>query len=135
MKKSTREKIPVLLRRVQFMCHKQEEGKDSIPWRVDLRNLADYAAIQGMDMLDTLRHLCHQCQIRRTSQQHNPRTTALPSAAFGGPMAHVGLHIFDFAGKKHLICVDRWSGFPLYKRLNSTSTQSVINALETWFKS
>ena len=28
-----REKIPVLLRRVQFMNHKQEEGQDSISWR------------------------------------------------------------------------------------------------------
>ena len=48
-------------------------------------------------------------------------------------MAHVGLDLFDFAGKKHLICVDKWSGFPLYKRLNSTTTQSIINVLETWF--
>ena len=48
-------------------------------------------------------------------------------------MAHVGLDLFDFAGKKFLLCVDRWSGFPLYKRLNSTSTQSVLNMLESWF--
>ena len=59
--------------------------------------------------------------------------TEPPSAAFGAPMAHVGLNLFDFAGKKHIICVDRWLGFPLYKILNSTSTQSVINVLETWF--
>ena len=49
------------------------------------------------------------------------------------PMAHVGLDLFDFAGKKFLICVDKWSGFPLYKKLNTTSTQSVINVLESWF--
>ena len=76
---------------------------------------------------------CDQCQERRPSQKHNPRTTEPPSAAFGASMAHVGLDLFDFAGKKHIICADRWSGFPLYKRLSSTSTQSVINVLETWF--
>ena len=27
----------------------------------------------------------------------------------------------------------QWSRFPLYKRLNSTSTQSLINILENWF--
>ena len=76
---------------------------------------------------------CYQCQERRPSQQHNPHTMALLSAAFGAPMAHVFLNLFDFGGKKHLNFVDRWSGFPLYKRLNPTSTQSVINILEAWF--
>ena len=69
---------------------------------------------------------CDQCQ------EHNSRTTAPLSAAFGAPMAHVGLDLFDFAIKKHLICVVRWSGFPQYKRLNLTSTQSVINVMETF---
>ena len=75
-----------------------------------------------------------QERMRETSTfptQHKPCTTEPPSAAFGAPMAHVGLDLFDYAGKKHLICIDRWSGFPLYKRLTSTSTQS--NVLETWF--
>ena len=73
------------------------------------------------------------CQERRPRQPTNPRVTDPPSSAFGAPMAHVGLDLFDFAGKKHLICVDKWSGYPLYKRLNSTTTQSIINVLETWF--
>ena len=44
-----REKIPVLLRRVQFMSHKQEEGQDGISWREESRNLADDADIKAMD--------------------------------------------------------------------------------------
>ena len=48
-------------------------------------------------------------------------------------MAHVGLDLLDYAGKKHLVCVDKWSGFPLYKIQNSTTTQSIINVMETWF--
>ena len=43
------------------------------------------------------------------------RTTGSPSAMFGLPMAHVGLNLFNFASTNHIICVDRWSGFPLYK--------------------
>ena len=76
---------------------------------------------------------CNECQSRRPKQPTNPRVTNPPSSAYGAPMAHAGLDLFDFAGKKHLICVDKWSGFQLYKWLNSTSTQSIINVLENWF--
>ena len=31
------------------------------------------------------------------------RTTASPSAAFGAPMAHVGLDLFNFAGKQQTV--------------------------------
>ena len=55
---------------------------------------------------------CNECQARRPKQQTNPRVTNPPSSAFGAPMAHVGLDLFDYAGKKHLISVDKWSGFP-----------------------
>ena len=47
---------------------------------------------------------CNECQERRPRQPTNPRVTDPPSSAFGAPMAHVGLDLFDFAGKKHLIC-------------------------------
>ena len=48
-------------------------------------------------------------------------------------MAQVGLDLFDFGGKKHLICVDRWSGFPLYKQLQSQSTKAITDILASWF--
>ena len=46
---------------------------------------------------------CNECQERRPKQQTNPRLTNPPSSAYGAPMAHVGLDLFDYAGKKHLI--------------------------------
>ena len=46
-----REKI---LRRVQFMNHKQEEGQDGLSCREELRNLADNVDIKGMDTSDLL---------------------------------------------------------------------------------
>ena len=54
-----REKIPVLLRRVQFMNHKQKEGQDRISWREELRNLTDDADIEDMDTSDLLLSLIH----------------------------------------------------------------------------
>ena len=63
----------------------------------------------------------------------NPRSTAPPFAHFGPPMACVGVDLFDFGGKSHLVCVDRWSGYPLFSQLLSTLTAVVINTLNTWF--
>ena len=48
------EKIPLLLRRVQFIANKQQDGQDGISWREELRNLADDAAIEDMETADLL---------------------------------------------------------------------------------
>ena len=32
-----------------------------------------------------------------------------------------------------LLCVDKWSGFPLFKRLQTQSTKAVTDILESWF--
>ena len=48
-------------------------------------------------------------------------------------MAQVGLDLFDFVGKKHLLCVDKWSGFPVFKRLQSQSTKAIMDILSGWF--
>ena len=48
-------------------------------------------------------------------------------------MAQIGLDLFDFAGKKHILCVDKCSGFPLFKRLQTQSTKAVTDILESWF--
>ena len=48
-------------------------------------------------------------------------------------MQHVGLDLFSFVGKSFLICVDHWSGYPLYHTLHSLSADSIINVLTTWF--
>ena len=49
-----REKIPLLLRCVQFMSNKQQEGQDGISCREELRNLSDDAAIEEMQTPDLL---------------------------------------------------------------------------------
>ena len=52
---------------------------------------------------------CQECQARLPSQPANPRVTEHPppSSAFGAPMAQVGLDLFEFGSRKHLLCVDR----------------------------
>ena len=59
------EKIPILLHRVQFMCHKQQEGQDGISWREELRNLSDDTTIDEMSTADLL------CVIYVTSIRSN----------------------------------------------------------------
>ena len=76
---------------------------------------------------------CSSCYKRLPSQEQNPCVTSAPSESFGPPMAQVGLYLFDFAGKKHILCVDKWSGFPLFKRLQTQSTKVVTDILESWF--
>ena len=48
-------------------------------------------------------------------------------------MSHVGLDLFDFGGKQHLICVDHWSGYPMFSALSSSTSSAVINVLKGWF--
>ena len=59
--------------------------------------------------------------------------TAAPSSHFGFPMQHVGLDLFSFGGKDYLICVDHWSGYPLYQLLRSLTSDAVLKVLSTWF--
>ena len=56
-----------------------------------------------------------------------------PSSHFGYPMQHVGLNLFSFANKDYLICVDHWSGYPMYHLLMSLTSTSIIKTLSTWF--
>ena len=48
-------------------------------------------------------------------------------------MSHVGVDLFDFSGKKYVVCVDKWSGYPVYKRLQTVTTKALISVLEDWF--
>ena len=50
-------------------------------------------------------------------------------------MEMLGLDIGQFAGNKYLICVDRYSGYPLVGKLGkSSSTQEVIKLMQGWFR-
>ena len=76
---------------------------------------------------------CKPCNVHRPSQPKNPRLTLPPSSYLGHPMGHVGLDLFEFGGKQHLICVDHWSGYPMFAQLSSTTSAAVIDVLKTWF--
>ena len=58
----------------------------------------------------------------------------LPKAAME-PMEMIGLDIAMYAGIKYLICVDRYSGYPLVSRLGkNSSTDAVVKALQGWWR-
>ena len=87
-------------------------------------------------MLNDIKQLiekCQACRIHKPSLPKNPRSTAPPSSYMGPPMAHVGMDLFDFGGGKYLVCVDQWSGYPLYRKLQSTTSASIIKTLSDWF--
>ena len=48
-------------------------------------------------------------------------------------MQHVGLDLFSYGNKQHIICVDHWSGYPLYSSLCSLSSDAIISTLSGWF--
>ena len=50
---------------------------------------------------------CRPCNINRPSQPKNPRIIQPPSTFLVPPMGHVGLDLFEFGGKQHLVCVDQ----------------------------
>ena len=76
---------------------------------------------------------CTECARVLPSQPANPLSTAPPSSHFGFPMQHVGLDLFSFGGMDYLICVDHWTGYPLYQLLCSTTSDSVTRCLSSWF--
>ena len=87
-------------------------------------------------MLNDIKQLiekCQACRIHKPSLSKNPRSPAPPSSYMGPPMAHVGTDLFDFGGGKYLVCVDQWSGYPLFHKLYSTTTSSVRKILSEWF--
>ena len=76
---------------------------------------------------------CCECLRMLQSQTANPMTTSLPSCHLGYPMQHIGLDLFNFGGKHYLICVDHWSGYPMFSALRSLSSDSIIKNLVNWF--
>ena len=87
-------------------------------------------------MLNDIKQLidgCEACSESRPSQPKNVRSTEHPSSTLGPPLSHVGLDMFEFGGNQHIVCVDQWSGYPLYQRMTSTTSASVIKTLSGWF--
>jgi len=75
---------------------------------------------------------CHACTSRRPAIQNEPMKPTKPSDT-PIPMSHVGTDLFDCAGQKWLIMVDRTSGFTWTKRLRQTDTNSIISTMKDWF--
>ena len=73
---------------------------------------------------------CKECFRSLASLPSNPQSTQPPSTFYGAPMSHVGVDLFDFSGKKFVVCVDKWSGYPVYKRLQTVTTKALICVLE-----
>ena len=76
---------------------------------------------------------CRPYSLNASSLPKNPRSTLPPSSHLEPPVAHVGVDLFDFSGQNHLVCVDRWSCYPMFAALSSTSTASIIKTLQSWF--
>ena len=76
---------------------------------------------------------CTPCSVNRPSLPKNPRVSKPPSSYLGPPMSQVGVDLFEFGGHQHILCVDQWSGYPLFERLSSTTSASVISQLKRWF--
>ena len=72
---------------------------------------------------------CEACHATRPSQPVNPRSTDPPSSSLGAPMSHVRVDMFEFGGNQHIVCVDQWSGYPMYQKMSSTTSSAVIKVL------
>ena len=80
-------------------------------------------------MLNDVKQLvegCLRCLKYRPSQPVNKKTTPAPSSYLGPPIGHIGVDLYDFGGCKFLVCVDQWSGYPVFKKLKSTTTSSIL---------
>ena len=88
-------------------------------------------------MADEVKKMCEQCQTcreRGPSRPEEPLGMPIPKAAMD-PMEMIGLDIGQFSGTKYLICVDRYSGYPLVGKLGKTSsTKEVIKMIQGWFR-
>jgi hypothetical protein len=76
---------------------------------------------------------CSLCQVHRSSQQ---KATLLEEEnPPGEAMEAVNVDLFQTGPQFHIICVDRWSGFPYVKSYDSCpDTRKVISKLEAFFE-
>jgi transposase InsO family protein len=73
---------------------------------------------------------CDACQLLRPSQQKEElmQTTA------ERPMEMVSADLFEISGKKYLVMVDRYSGFPFVAQLTRTTTCAVTEQMLSVFQ-
>lgn len=73
---------------------------------------------------------CSECSHLLPSQMTNPSVTHPPSTHMGTPMQHVGVDLFSHLGSTFLVCVNHWSGYPVYEKMTFVSTPSVVKCLK-----
>ena len=68
-------------------------------------------------------------------QASKQRTTVhmSPPSKAQSPMKHMAADLFDAAGEKWIVLVDRYSGYAWTDKLKDTSTASVTAKLNSWF--
>ena len=88
-------------------------------------------------MADEVKKMCEHCQTcreRGPSRPEEPLELPISKTAME-PMEMLGLDIGQYAGNKYLICIDRYSGYPLVGKLGKTSsTKEVIKLIQGWFR-
>ena len=72
---------------------------------------------------------CEACQRLQPSQAAEPLQLTEANRAF----EQVGVDLFEKAGQHYLVLVDRFSGYPLVRRLPSLKTSTVTERLTSWF--
>ena len=48
-------------------------------------------------------------------------------------MEAIGIDLAKCGDDNYLICIDRYSGFPMVERLKRTESQDIIKQLQLWF--
>ena len=73
---------------------------------------------------------CPECLEHLPSQGLEPLRPLTPATA---PMDRVSVDFFDAIGKKYLLMVDQFSGYPLVAEMRSTTSSATCAQLTTWF--
>ena len=79
--------------------------------------------------IETLIKCCEDCQTLRPSQHD----VVKPFPDASEPMHSVAMDLFSYAGRDHLVMVDRFSNFVWVQRLKSTTTAAITDVLDRWF--
>ena len=74
---------------------------------------------------------CSSCMRNLPSKSHKPRKGGTSILKLR-PMDEVSFDLFTFEGE-WLIMVDRYSGYFMMKKLNSTTTSAVLKVIKDWF--
>ena len=72
---------------------------------------------------------CQDCTKHLASLPKEPRIQSTASRPFEALSADLGM----YEGTSYLICVDRYSGWPLVEKLNNLDITTITNIMEDWF--